>query len=130
MADLVGVGTDVVDVARIERLVSRGGRRFLERWFRTAEIDYCLSGARAVRVAALLAAKEAAVKSLGAPGEGPVPWKQIEVTHDPATGLRLHGSMYVWAVSAGGLTFHVTTAHTPDLAMATVIALRSGQTPA
>lgn len=130
MPDLVGIGTDVVDVARIERLVSRGGRRFLDRWFRPAEIDYILSGAQAVRVAALLAAKEAAVKSVRAPGGELAPWKQIEITHDPTSGVRLHGSMRIWAATAGVLTFHVTTAHTPDIAMATVIALRSGQTPA
>lgn len=126
---IVGLGTDIVDVARLTRLIDRGGRRFLERWFRKPELEACFGDRPdALHIAAVLATKEAAAKSLRVPPDIPVPWHDIEVTPEP--GLRLHGRMATLAVDRGACTFHVSMAHTPDHAVATVVALSSsGQDP-
>lgn len=81
MGDLGGCGIDAVDVARIDRLVSRYGSVFWQRWFTAPEIVACV-GARRVgeQFAACLAAKEAVVKVLAMDGGGPVPWRHVEVT--------------------------------------------------
>ena len=38
-----GVGIDLVSITRIEQMVGRWGRRFLERVFTGEEIEYCES---------------------------------------------------------------------------------------
>lgn len=75
-----GCGIDLVEIARIDRLLSQRGRAFTERWFSTGEVDACLAAERPGEwFAACLAAKEAVVKVLGMDGRGPVPWRQIEI---------------------------------------------------
>ena len=72
---MLGAGTDIVSVARMARLVRTGGDRFLHRWFTGAEIAYCTSMARPeLHLAARMAAKEAVVKALHGPADGPVPY--------------------------------------------------------
>jgi holo-[acyl-carrier protein] synthase len=63
---IVGMGSDLVDVRRIERMIARYGERFLDRIF-TAE-ERARSDGRARRVesyAKRFAAKEACAKALG-----------------------------------------------------------------
>jgi len=63
---IVGVGSDLVDVRRIERMIARYGERFLDRIF-TAE-ERARSDGRARRAesyAKRFAAKEACAKALG-----------------------------------------------------------------
>lgn len=123
---IVGLGTDIVDVARLSRLIDRGGRRFLERWFRASELQASYGGEpSAPQVAAVLATKEAAAKALRVPSDVPVPWLDIEVTSEP--GLRLHGRMRELAADRGAHIFRVSMSHTTDHAMATVVALSSAR---
>lgn len=62
---ITGIGTDVVDVARIEGVYSRWGPRFLERVFDPQEREYCLSKENpAPHLAARFAAKEAFYKAV------------------------------------------------------------------
>ncbi|MCK5915223.1 MAG: holo-ACP synthase, partial [Deltaproteobacteria bacterium] len=63
---IIGIGSDIVKVSRIEKLTERYDKRFLERIFTTAETSYALAKARpALHFAARFAAKEAFVKALG-----------------------------------------------------------------
>lgn len=78
---IVGVGIDVVEVARIERILARHGERALGRLFTAKEVQTCAERVdRADCLAARFAAKEAALKALGT---GKVPglrWVDFEVT--------------------------------------------------
>jgi holo-[acyl-carrier protein] synthase len=63
---IIGVGTDIVDVTRIERVLARHGERFIGRIFTATE--RALAERRANRVetyAKRFAAKEACAKALG-----------------------------------------------------------------
>ncbi len=64
---IVGIGVDVVEVGRLERVLrTPHARRFLERVFSADEIDVCEATARpAQSYAARFAAKEAVSKALG-----------------------------------------------------------------
>lgn len=90
----VGVGIDLVDVARVERLLSRNGDRVLARLLTERERAYCMSRAVPARhIAARLAAKEAAYKALFRRSDGLViGWRDFEVERDsggqPSLGLR------------------------------------------
>lgn len=79
---ILGIGADIIDVRRIERLLDTQGERFIARIFTQAECDYAESATdakrRILRYANRFAAKEAAVKALGDP-EG-ISWQDIEVT--------------------------------------------------
>ena len=77
---LVGVGTDIVEIARVADLLARHGDRFLQRCFRPGEIAALEAGGGpfAARVASYWAAKEAALKAL-AGDVGAVSYRDIEV---------------------------------------------------
>ena len=91
---IVGIGIDLVDIARVDKLLDAKGDRALRRLFTADEVAYALARALpAQHLAARLAAKEAAFKALAgnslARGIG---WREIEVvrTHERPT-LVFHG---------------------------------------
>jgi holo-[acyl-carrier protein] synthase len=90
----VGVGIDLVDIDRIERLIAQFGDRALDRLLFEGEREYCLSKAAPARhVAARVAAKEAAYKALSQAGADQVLWwHDMEVVLDDARvpGLVFH----------------------------------------
>ena len=77
----LGIGIDVMDVARVQRLLHGKRDRVLERVLTEAERAYCLSQAEPARhVAVRLAAKEAAFKALHSGGARvPIGWREVEV---------------------------------------------------
>ncbi len=120
-----GLGTDVVEIGRIGRLLDGSpGRaaRFLARCFTPAERAYCEARRdRASGYAARFAAKEAAVKALGAPpGLG---WHDLEVTRAAAgpPQLRLAGAAAAAADRLGVARAHLALSHDGGLAVATVV---------
>jgi holo-[acyl-carrier protein] synthase len=121
---ILGLGMDVVDVARIQRILEgpRGrAERFLDRCFTPAERAYC-DGVRdrAKRYAARFAAKEAASKALGAPpGIG---WHDVEVRRGGgAPALVLRGVAGEAAARLGAERTLLTLTHDAGVAAATVI---------
>ncbi len=123
---IIGVGTDLVDIARFQRLIDRRGTQFLGRWFREAELTYCWAqNIPARHVAARFAAKEAVLKSLHQPHTGPPPWRDIEIVRS-AEGLpdvRLHGMVRDLARAARICALHVSMSHDARYATATVVAI-------
>lgn len=119
---IIGVGVDIVEIARIRRALQnpRTGERFRQRVFTDGEIEYC--GRRRLAYesfAARFAAKEATIKVLG----HPVGWREIEVLRaggPPA--LCLHGRARDLADSLGIARFLLSLSHTADLAIAYVVA--------
>jgi holo-[acyl-carrier protein] synthase len=61
---ILGLGTDIVEIRRFEKICTRFGRRFLNKIF-TGEELRALAQARMPTLAGRFAAKEAAVKALG-----------------------------------------------------------------
>ena len=65
---ILGLGSDIVDIRRIERAIERHGERFLARLFtpvERAKADRRTEAIRAATYAKRFAAKEAASKALG-----------------------------------------------------------------
>jgi holo-[acyl-carrier protein] synthase len=113
-----GIGVDLVEIERVERALARRPR-IAERVFWPAELAYARSRRRPGRhLAARFAAKEAAVKALGA---GPLGLRDIEVVAGAPPRLRLHGRA---AKVAGerGLELSVSLTHSRELAAAVVAA--------
>lgn len=117
---IVGLGTDVVGVGRMERMLARHRHRFLERWFDPRELPAATS---AERIAARWAAKEAAAKALGTGfADGIVP-SQIAILPLPsgAPSLTLSGAALARARTLGATRLHVSLSHADGVAVATVI---------
>ncbi len=80
---IYGVGIDLVQVERLEKLLERWGERFEERVFTEFERQLCSRRKNRVACLALrFAAKEAFVKALGLGMRKPVLWQDIEVRQD------------------------------------------------
>ena len=78
--NILGLGTDLVEVARIEQSIARHGERFLQRMFTENEIAYCAAmKTPAPFYAARFAAKEAVAKALGTGIGAACGWLDIEV---------------------------------------------------
>lgn len=121
----IGLGTDIVDIARVERLIEVGELAFLERWFTADERAYCSGKARpAAHYAARLAAKEAVVKALRWQWTGPVPWRDIEIWHDPtgAPVVRLYGQIRELAAERSATGITVSLSHAQHYATAVALA--------
>ncbi len=122
---ILGLGTDLVAIARVEDLLARHGDRFLGRVFTAGERAECLGRARpAVHLAARLAAKEAAMKAIGTGWSLGVRWQDLEV-HSPGGApprLTLTGAARTRARSLGVRQTLVSLSHDGEYALATVMA--------
>ena len=85
---IAGLGTDIVNIERIEQALSRFGERFIAKSFTSkerADLLPCGGDGRrlACKAAKLFAAKEAAVKALGTGFNQGISWQEVEIGHDP-----------------------------------------------
>jgi holo-[acyl-carrier protein] synthase len=122
---IAGFGIDVVEVARIRRQIEgvseERSRRFLARCFTAGERAYCDARRdRATHYAARFAAKEAAMKALGAP-EG-IRFTDVEVVRGQgAPSLRLSGAAARAAEALGVASSLLSLTHDAGVAAAGVV---------
>jgi holo-[acyl-carrier protein] synthase len=80
---IFGIGTDIVEVARIEESLARFGDAFAQRILNEREwLAFSQSQTQARFLAKRFAAKEAFAKALGTGLRAPATFQNIEVTHD------------------------------------------------
>lgn len=120
---VVGVGIDVVGIARLTAMLARTPA-LLDRLL-TPEERRLSAASRAARVAA----KEAVGKALGAPGD--FSWQDVTVERTAVSRpyLRLRGATLRAAEALGVAHLHLSLSHDGDVATAIVIAER-GPAPA
>lgn len=123
---VIGLGTDLTEVARIEKSLERFGAHFLARVYTPGEIAYCHARKKssAESFAARFAAKEAGAKALGTGISRGVSWRELEVQRQPgqAPRLVLHGRALEIANALGIDRLTLSLTHTRGMAMAVVIA--------
>jgi len=82
---ILGLGSDLIDIRRIEQVIERFGERFLERVFTDVERRKCERRAdRAASYARRFAAKEACSKALGTGFRDGVFWRDLGVVNLPS----------------------------------------------
>lgn len=122
---VLGLGTDMIEIKRLQESIDRFGERFLERIFTAGEIAYCARKKNAAEsFAARFAAKEAAAKALGTGISRGVSWKEFEVIRE-ASGrpvLRLSGRAEELASAMGVRRIQLSLTHSRELAVAVVVA--------
>jgi holo-[acyl-carrier protein] synthase len=124
------MGVDIVEIARVERLVAAHGERALARLFTEAERAYCLAKQHPPQhFAARLAAKEAAFKALSGTDDARlIGWREIEVRSDGhgRPQLMLHGRARARAAELGAARVWVSMTHDSGAAHATVMLETAG----
>ena len=123
---IVGHGVDLVEVARIARLVEAHGDRFLTRCYMPGELAHADARPkrRTEHLAARFAVKEAVLKALGTGWSGGILWTDVEVCSD-ARGkptLALHGEAARIARELGAQAWSISITHAAGLAVASAIA--------
>jgi len=121
---IVGLGTDLTEIARIEKSMTRFGERFLERVYTPSEIAYCSrKRSSGESFAARFAAKEAGAKALGTGISRGVSWQEFEVRREPSGKPTLHlsGRAAELAGRLGVTRISLSLAHAREMAMAVVI---------
>jgi holo-[acyl-carrier protein] synthase len=128
VAMILGLGSDLVDIRRIERTIARFGERFLDRIFTEAERRKCERRADpAASYARRFAAKEACAKALGTGFRRGVFWRDLGVVNLPSgrPTMRLTGGALrrLAEITPAGMTarLDVTLTDEPPIAEAVVI---------
>jgi len=121
---VLGVGTDLMEIARIAQSIARFGDRFLARVYTPREIAYCQRKKNAAEsFAARFAAKEAGAKALGTGISHGVNWLELEVTRELSgkPSLELTGRAAERARQLGVSHITLSLTHSKDVALAVVI---------
>jgi holo-[acyl-carrier protein] synthase len=115
-------GVDLIEIARIEEVITRHGRHYLDRVYTPAELDQ--AARQTESLAGRFAAKEAVAKALGT-GIGEIGWKEIEILGDDqsAPTLKLHGAAASKAEELGLSAWSVSISHSMSHAVAIAVAI-------
>jgi holo-[acyl-carrier protein] synthase len=125
---IIGLGSDLIDIRRVERTLERFGDRFLDRVF--TPIERRKSDRRANRVASYAkryAAKEACAKALGTGFRAGVFWRDLGVVNlpsgKPTMALTGGAAERLRAITPPGMAARIelTITDEPPLAQAMVI---------
>jgi len=121
---ILGLGIDLVELARIRQALDKFGERFLKRVLRPGEIAYCQSHRDPVPfVGGRFAAKEAVSKAFGTGIGRQLGWLDIEVcrheTGQPYVVLHEDGLRLL--EQRGGVRIHLSISHTDHHATAVAI---------
>jgi holo-[acyl-carrier protein] synthase len=130
---IVAVGIDMVEIARVERLLASKGDHALRKLFTDSERAYATSRPRpALHFAARVAAKEAAYKALrGTHRARAIGWRELEVilAEDGSPSLLLHGGAARRAIELGVTRVHLSLTHTASSAAAVAVLEGPGTPP-
>jgi holo-[acyl-carrier protein] synthase len=125
---ILGIGSDMIDIRRIEQVIERFGDRFLDRIFTDAERRKCDRRAnRSASYARRFAAKEACSKALGTGFRNGVFWRDLGVVNlaSGQPSMRLTGGALrrLEEITPEGMTARLDVSLTdePPLAQAVVI---------
>jgi holo-[acyl-carrier protein] synthase len=121
---VLGLGSDLIEIARIGESIERHGDRFLERVFTAEEIAYCRTKKHAAEsFAARFAAKEAGAKALGTGISRGIAWPEIEVRREESGRPTLHwsGRALELALELGVRRTLLSLTHAREMALAVVV---------
>jgi len=124
--EIIAHGIDLVDCPRIEAMLQRHDKRFLDRVFTTNEQAYADSNKnRTEKLAGRFAAKEAVLKLMGTGWRGKIAWTDIEVINNNLGQpiVTLSGEVKKIADSMNIKQVSVSITHTANFVIASAVAL-------
>lgn len=128
---IIGIGSDLIDIRRIERTLERFGDRFVQRLF--TPVEQSKSDHRANRAASYarrFAAKEACSKALGTGFRRSVYWRDLGVVNlpfgKPTMALTGGAQERLQEITPDGLSAQIDLTITDDYPLAQAIVIISG----
>jgi holo-[acyl-carrier protein] synthase len=128
---ILGIGNDIVDIRRIERILERYGARFLDRVF--TDTERAKSDRRASRAASYakrFAAKEACAKALGTGLRQGVFWRDMGVVNlrsgRPTMVLTGGAAAQLKRITPHGVAARIDVTLSDDFPLAQAIVIISG----
>jgi holo-[acyl-carrier protein] synthase len=121
---ILGIGIDIIEVARVQASHERFGERFLNRLLLADEIAYCLSHKNpAPFIAARFAAKEAISKAFGTGIGASLGWQDMEIRRKDSGEpfVILHGKGKKLFKSRRVKNLLISLSHTANYAAATAV---------
>ena len=117
---MLGIGIDIVDIARLTKSVAESGPDFVSRFLTPAEVSQV--GRNPVQSASLFAAKEAFSKALGTGIYGSFSFQDVEIRGDlKSPTIHLSGRAREIAEEQGVTKIHVSITADEELAAAVVV---------
>lgn len=136
---IYGIGTDIVQISRVEAALARSGPRFAEKILGPQELEkyHARSAKNAVRglrfLATRFSAKEAFSKAIGLGMRMPMTWRHCEVAKLPSGQpvIVLHGALKAW-FEERSLRAHLSVTDETDYAASFCVVerLEANQPPA
>jgi holo-[acyl-carrier protein] synthase len=125
---IIGLGSDLIDIRRVEKTLDRYGTRFIERIF--TAVEQRKSEARAARAATYakrFAAKEACAKALGTGLRAGVFWRDMGVVNlpsgQPSMALTGGAAKRLAEITPGGMRAQINLTLTDDYPLAQAIVI-------
>jgi holo-[acyl-carrier protein] synthase len=121
---IIGIGTDVASIPRIERVLERFGERFVNRILTPQErVRFERTRAKASHLAKRFAAKEAFSKAIGTGIHAPFKWHSVSVGRDARgkPGLVPSDEMAAHLAKLGVRNSHVSLTDDAGVAVAFVV---------
>ena len=125
--DIVGLGTQVMECARVRKLIDQHAEAFLKQVYTDREVQFCNGKKQTTEhFTALWAAKEAVFRALGTTWKRGTNWTDVEVVCDNGNPphVVLSGPTRELMASRGVNQILLTTAFCREFATATAIAAR------
>ena len=121
---ILGIGIDIIEVARIAASYERFGERFVNRILLPEEIAYCLTHKHpAPFIAARFAAKESVSKAFGTGIGAALGWQDMEIRRKESGEpfVVLHGKGAALFAARGARQLLISLSHTEHYAAATAV---------
>lgn len=128
---ILGIGTDLLEVSRMEKELGKPPDQFRDAVFSPGEISYCESKRYpAIHYSARFAAKEAVIKAFANDELRGYFYRDIEITNLPngQPCVILHGRLSDYAKQRGVTHINISLSHTREraIAVAVVVAEKGG----
>lgn len=123
---VLGLGIDIIEIARIKKSIDRYGNNFLNKVFTENEINYCNSKFNKYQhFAARFAAKEAVYKALTSGWKEDLRWKDIEVQNDKSGMPSIKPSGKLKSFLSENAQLKVSISHSDNYVTAVAIIFKS-----
>jgi holo-[acyl-carrier protein] synthase len=124
--EIVGLGTQVMECARVRMLIDQHGETFLRQVFTDRELSFCNTKKQTTeQFTALWAAKEAVFRSLGTTWKRGMNWTDVEIVCDAVqSAVVVSGPISELKSSRGITQIMISMARCRSFASATAIAVR------
>ena len=126
--EIVGLGTQVMDCARVRKLIDQHAEAFLKQVYTDREVRFCNDRRQTTeQFTSLWAAKEAVFRALGTTWKRGMNWTDVEVICDNGgpPQVVVSGPTRELMASRGVTQILLTTAFCREFATATAIAVHS-----